>query len=101
MAPGSCSSRLRAGLTEPSYAPWCGSGRLANGSARSGRFPYSSFATRNSLASPPRAQQAALFAAPVALLLAFALVVQFLALGYRKQQFGTAALVEIELKRNE
>src|SRR5438105_15724866 len=40
--------------------------------------------------SSPRPHQAALLPAPVALLLAFALVVQLLALGDRQQQFGAA-----------
>src|SRR5512138_3406475 len=50
---------------------------------------------------PPRAHQAALFAAPVALLRGLALVVQLLALGDRQQQLRPAALVEIELQRDQ
>src|ERR1700676_5615628 len=47
----------------------------------------------------PRPQQAALLPAPVALLLALALVVQLLAFGHRQQQLGAAAFVEIQLQR--
>src|SRR5436309_8539395 len=51
--------------------------------------------------SPPRPQQAALFPAPIALLLALALVVQLLAFRYRQQQLGAAALVEVKLQRDQ
>src|SRR3954469_14281409 len=53
------------------------------------------------MASSPRAQQAALLATPVTLLLGLALVVQLLALGDRELHLGPAALVEIEFERNQ
>ena len=68
----------------------------ANGEQKEGMsscpIRYAPFAIRR---LPSRPHQAALLAAPVALLLGLALVVQLLALGDGEQKFGTAALVEI------
>ena len=104
-APGSCSSRLRAGSSGSSFrSPFETSLRGGALRRRTMSPAVSSFETRDgSLAQdeanhlPPRPQQAAFFPAPVALFLALALVVQLLALGDRQQQFRPAALVEIEL----
>src|SRR4051794_26732333 len=46
-------------------------------------------------------QQPALLSAPIALLLAVALVVQLLAFGDRQQELGAAALVEVKLQRDQ
>src|SRR5262245_17909076 len=57
------------------------------------RYPSAGqvFALENALSARPH--QAALLPAPIALLLAFALVVQLLALGDRQQQLGAAPLI--------
>src|SRR5690349_15667231 len=45
--------------------------------------------------------QAAFLPAPIALLLAFALVVKFFALGHRQKKLGAAAFVEIKFERDQ
>src|SRR5438067_267987 len=49
----------------------------------------------------PRPQQPPLFPAPVALLLAFAFVVQLLAFCHGQQELGTTAFIEIKLQRDQ